>query len=154
MKKKKVLPVIIFLAVLLSIACSSYNNEKQLSIDASEKFYENYNEKNFQAIADNQVYSTLEPERKEKLIEKLKLVKDLLGNINTKELKKEEAELQEDNSVAVSCFYQLKTDSGTHYQKVTWRIKDNNPSLLNVWTFSYNEKGEMQLIVNDGKIIL
>ena len=153
MKKNLALQMIIILMLSFSFACNSYKNEKQLSVSASEAFYKNYNEKNFQQIADDQIDSTFNSARKDKMLEKLKTFKDILGNINNKELEKIDAKSFEQDSVLVFCNYRLQSENGNYYQRVIWRVNGEKPVLSDVLTYSYNEKGEVQLLVIEGKLI-
>lgn len=153
MKKNLALQMIIILMLLFSFACNSYKTEKQLSARVSEDFYKNYNEKNFQQIADDQIDPTIKTARKDKLLEKLKIFRDNLGNITSKELEKTDAKSFGQDSVLVFCNYRLQSENGNYYQRVIWRISDEKPVLSDVLTYSYNEKGEIQLFVVDGKII-
>jgi hypothetical protein len=153
MKHKKLLRFLIAPLVIFLASCASYENEKQVALDASERFYERFiNDKNLDDLQKETEF--LQPGRgQDKLLAKLKLIREVLGTVNDRKLRKTEANVNDAKTPIVWCNYVLSTNDGTFYQQLIWHVKDQKAILAEVFTFTYNSKGEQTLIVSDGKII-
>jgi hypothetical protein len=153
MKHKKLLRFLIAPLVVFLASCASYENEKQVALDASERFYERFvNDKNLDDLQKETEF--LNPGRgQDKLLEKLKLIREALGTVNDRKLRKTEVSLNDAKTPIVWCNYVLSTNDGAFHQQVIWHVKDQKALLAEVFTFTYNSKGEQSLLVSDGKII-
>lgn len=155
--------IAILIPFILIAGCSNYENENQIAQNASDEFYlkltnrdENDFDKYLTSISSPvQVYEKEESNLKfqENLKERINILRNIFEKIEKRDLQDIKAGAF-DNETKVSTSYLLKTKGGNFYQTIVWKINRNKSKLINVLTYSYNENGEVQIIVKDGKIIL
>lgn len=143
----------ILLFVSGGFSCASYQNEKKIAAAASANFYERFNGDGIQGISTELMAADSSPESREAMKKKLELVKKALGNISDKRQVKSDARSAGGGVIRVSCIYKLTTEKREYFQELVWNVADNTAKVSEVLTYSMDDKGQVQPIVIDGKII-
>ena len=156
--------VLLIICLIMFSSCSSFENEKEIAKNAADKFYSNLNDKNdeeFNKYLDSKVVvNVFEKEQanikhQSDVKERLNILRDIFKKVKSKNLQTVKAEGGEkgEYGVRVSTTYLLDTESGFFYQEIIWNVKKDIARIGNVFNYSYGEDGQLQVIVNDGKMI-
>jgi hypothetical protein len=136
-----------------SFSCASYQNEKKVAADASANFYERFSGDGVQSISSELMAADSSPELREAMRKKLELVKTALGKISDKKMVKSDGKSAGGGVIRVSCIFKLTTEKREYFQELVWNVADNSAKISEVLTYSMDDKGQVQPIVIDGKII-
>lgn len=140
--------IVIVSFLLVSISCANFESEKTIAEEASSDFYERLTEEDLAKSL-----KTSEATNKDKLVAKLEIVRETIGEIKEKKLKNVKAWLSDEKIPMVSCTYEIAASGKVWSQELIWRVENGSARLFEVFTTTFDEKGKPAVLVHDGKII-
>lgn len=155
MKLRTLIPISsVFLLCIAASSCSLvFKHQQKVAAEASENFLLQFRESRFSDIYGSLTDFKGREKVKTRMIDNLTLIKNSLGEIKNATLIKSSVRWDDDYRPYFSEVYRIDAENGSVHQQLDWYVINDQPKLAYVMTYGLDEKGEMQLLVIDGKII-